>query len=75
MAVTLLNTYIAVRSPEMFSGNEGVMRATVALVGAGVTGIVANDFIFYPKSAGKEIRHNGNEYIIVRLADVIGKVN
>ncbi|HPJ97014.1 MAG TPA: co-chaperone GroES family protein [Syntrophales bacterium] len=74
MAISLFNSYIAMDGIEAFSGNERVMQGVVRLVGAGVTGIVALDRIFYPKESGRNVMYQGKEYIIVKQADVIGKL-
>jgi hypothetical protein len=74
MAIALLNAYIALDSVEPFSGNERVMKGTVKLIGNGVTGIAVGNTIFYPKEAGMEVMHNGKEYMVVKQAQVIGKL-
>ncbi len=76
MAVTLLNAYIALDEINpTYSGNEGIKSGKVKIVAAGVSGISQNETVVYLASSGKTIRYGGKEYVIVKQADIIGKVS
>ncbi len=70
MALTLLNSYVAVKDPE---GAQGVVKGTVVMVAAGVTGIVANDRVYFPPGDRLTVKVNGIEYLLLQASEIIAK--
>ncbi len=70
----LFNGYIALDLIQPFSGNDKVKQGRVVMVAAGVTGIVAENVIFFPFDKAMTVKYQGVEYMVVKQTDVMGKI-
>ena len=72
MAITLLNNLIAVSHTKSLS--DTIWQGQVRKLATGITGITLGDVLFFDKSKGVIITVDGQEFILIKLADVMGKV-
>ena len=74
MALTLFNGKLALSDLESFSGNADTMTGKVVMLAQGVTGVVAGDRVIYPKALARPVVYGGKEYVIVKFAELDGKL-
>lgn len=56
------------------SAKEKPQEGTVVAVGPKVEGVAVNDTVIYSKYGGTEVKYGGDEFLILKLADVLAVI-
>ena len=74
MAIFLLNENLALDSIQSFSNNDKVLTGIIRMKDEAITAVTVNQRIAYQRDKGTVVTYNGKEYVLVKFADLEGRI-